>query len=454
MRPQYGLRPCRKRAMEPLAADTGPGPVRSEEEGIVSMAFSLRPTRWTRIVLAVFLLIWLAAPTWHGYTDLFRPPDPIYDWNVLYWLVPWPGRFVRRGLNGEILLFLSGATGLDPRWIVIGLLFVAAALLAVLLWRWGRVVPVLALPLLVHPAGLTFHVLDPWVVLRHELFLYVIFALEWDLVLRGSVRAAMGLAVAAALLWPLLHEGIALFVPWLLLPLFAARPDPDTRRFAGLFLMLWVGTLLAVAAAGQAGSGTAVVHDICEEIRARAPELPGLERCEASEPMRFYTGGVGAAVSGMLSAIAQGAVDRNFHQALALWLLSAVLYAVLVRALVWEQARDLMRTDLPVAYLPALAAPLALFLLGYDWGRWLHIFHVLLAIHVLARWTLTVGDRDLPPSRADAALPRGLVAVAWATLVLQPLFWRLQHFKGAEPGLLWLLQKSGARAVLALIGPA
>lgn len=81
--------------------------------------------------------------------------------------------------------------------------------------------------------------------------------------------------------------------------------------------------------------------------------------------------------------------------------------------------------------------PLPLFLPGYDWGRSLHIYATLASIALLhAR-----RHADPVAETASGVRPGQLFALA------QPLFWRLHHAAGAEPGLLWALLRIAARTV-------
>lgn len=375
-----------------------------------------RTDRWARAALGAFLAGWVAARTWHAYHALFRPPDALYDWNVFYMLVPLPGRYVRRGVLGEAFLLLSDLVGTDPRVVVLFVLTAATVGVGLFLYRLGRDQPFLALSLLASPAVLTFHIFDHEAVVRHEILFYLTF-----LLVLHAKRYAVIPAVLGAAAWPFLHEGVALFLPWLLLP-WLLRGGRGDLRFAAFFLGAMAVAEASAVVLAHRESGEDIATAICDVLRAEAPTLPGLDRCASSGPVTFESRGLRDALSMMVHIVAREDLLRGFFPAFSLSLMGLGLAAA-------RRARRLVQvvSERPRVWIAAFCVltPLPLFLIGYDWGRWLHIYATLASIALLhAR-----SHVDPVAERASGARPGQLFALA------QPLFWRLHHAAGAEPGL-------------------
>lgn len=416
--------------------------------------------RWTRTAFALFLVIWLFARIFHGFGNLYRDADTIYDWNVFYWLIVWPGYYVRRGLNGEIILFLSSLFAVDPRIILLCLHAAVSAAFAYTLWMISKHQSIVAFPLVVSPVGMTLDILDSEVVLRHDVLFLLFYALVCYLMAVGRATWASVVAFAGALIWPFVHEGLALYVPWLLVPLLLCDQPRGTRdRMLGLrigtFVFLWAAGLIVNATWAEFGSDAEVVRDVCLEVQDRASDLPHVERCLHADAIRFLQTEVTDAVRMMLIFMAEGEFNRNFAQVVGFVVLSAALFVFVVRELtgvvIWREWRSYM-AKMPKWYVVFLVVPCGLFFISYDWGRWIRIYCLILGIHSLMLTRAVRADEKRIEQAERPGRVGTLFLAGWIGLVSEPLFWRLQHYQGAEPGLMFHVQKTLAEAILRVSG--
>lgn len=391
--------------------------------------------RGARLAFAGLLVLWVLARLRHTWAGVFRPFDEGFVWRVYYILVPSPGGPVRRGLLGELLLVAVRIWSLDPRSVILVVFTALTLLVALGLWSLGRGRPLPALGLFAAPAGLAFDVLEPGGVVRHDILLLGT-AVGFSLLLRaGRYRGALLWATVASAVWPFLHEGLALFVPWLLLAWFADDDRPcrlDRAAVAAVLLPLAAG-LAVIAFATHARAGPALVEAICAELRAAAPALPGMDRCESLPPIAYHARTIAVELRAMLSGFAQRLAT----------VLPATVLSVFLLLLAWVAAGGtieqlvLRLRRIPGWFAPLLGLPALLFAVATESGRWVHAAYTLLTVVLLQE-----GRAERPAEPVGTIHPGALMLV-----LLQPALWRIELFGAITPTVTWLVAQMGSRSL-------
>lgn len=334
---------------------------------------------------------------------------------------------VRRGLSGEIALALASWIGGGT--VVWGLVLASAACVALFAAaiRFYRAMPddPALLPLILAPFGLLFLAYDPDGALRKEAF--------GHLALLAVLLAAVGASVRAARWWSLLgaagfpvaifaHEAVLFLWPALAVGfwLVAHRHRTLRRRCAWLGAATLAGGVLA--AGWLAALPAPDIGVICAAV--------GLVPC-------------GGAIGWLEADLGRGV---NYVIGRRRWVDLAVFAAYAGLCLL--PFRGLRRTGLPVWVVAAgLLAVVPLFVIGFDWGRWIHMAVFPLSLLVLAahRLGLAAWRRPFPPwgcaiylgswSLPHAVASHDLAALAlWPGLALLVVAARLGTWRrGARP---------------------
>lgn len=358
--------------------------------------------------------------------------DPNQGWwgySAGEWLINYGNGFVRRGLGGEIVRSLPTASDLVALELWVGLLSaVVLVLFAVLVQRgmrttgkaWGLALWLLPSWFLVGPLQSLWHpfwVTSTQFAMRKEqyyLAVVLIAAVWWT---GRPPRSAVGWAVSSGVLGVLLlggvlmHEGLALPAVAALALLgwrASASASPGARATSGVLL-------LAPAAIG------AVSVLLNPGVRAdRVPVWQAVDQVTRdwylSATNRDYApvfDGVPAAISFLGSDSGRGAdVARTIFVENGLWVwwlvtAAAVLGAALVVLILSDRSRSAMR-NLTVTVLAVGIASLPLFVIAYDWGRWMVFATNLIVITGLAT---IVTDPAPRPARAHVVTVTVLVVV-------------------------------------------
>ena len=304
-----------------------------------------------------FILLWVGfAATVLLLLDKVRhgasPPYPILDI-----LISNAGGPVRRGFGGSAVLHLSQALGGTPElwaWALAAAVFAILTGLTTALYRRLPDDPAF-LPLVLGPAGLLFFAYDPVGSLRKEIvgYLALVLVLHAGLARRGEVMRMASGAGAVVFLGALsLHEGLIFLWPALAAALWLmVRAWPGARTWA-----------LGLAGATGLGGGLMVLY----VVRLEAPDpqaicvAAGLAEC--GEPFTWLTQELEDAVA--------YAYDRR-----QLW--HALVFSVLA-TLALAPVLTLRPVGLsPYVYWAAVGGSCLavgpLFVVGYDWGRWIQM---------------------------------------------------------------------------------
>lgn len=281
------------------------------------------------------------------------------DHQTADWLISYPGEFVRRGLFGELLLRTT-PPGAATLWILFAVQ--VALYLPILLyvlwflqrqsWSWS------AIALACSPAGLAFIGWDAVGGFRKEVLGFV--ALVLLAVARYTVN---GLAKASALIisiavWALAvfsWESIAFMLPAVLFLLLAGRPLPLGRTFAAIYAGL---ALVAVGLSVAFHGSAATPARLCQSL------------IDHQLNPRLCTGAfawMGRDLHNSLFLVQENlAVHSGYLAMAALAALPIVFTRWLRRYWPWVLA-------MVVGIAP-------LFVLGIDYGRWIHILFLEIVI--------------------------------------------------------------------------
>ncbi len=337
------------------------------------------------------------------------------SWTVSDWLTNYQGGFVRRGLPGEIIYFLSHLTHLTP-FFYVALLFLSGY--AVLLFSFRRLAlrstySIWALALYFSPATLAFPILDLGAGYRKEV-LYLA-ALSYFLVLlardRLSSRGATLYIALSLLLGTLAHESLICYAPYFFaaLVLGGRTVAQAARQWAPGFAL---GLLSAAACAHWKGDlGTA--FRICSSLGYPLLGQSTNQVC-AGGALGFF--GMTPFLAHWLTKV----VVARYHYipiyaALGLFALAPALAGSIALARGGWRRETL---TLWVSTLAAFAASSILFYYAIDWGRWvdLHVFSI-------AALFLLLDGR----ARAAGVPIQRLRPLAFACLLAYCTLWTLPH---------------------------
>lgn len=309
------------------------------------------------------------------------------DHQTADWLISYPDGFIRRGLFGE-LLFGIAPIGPGTLWLLFALQVACYvplyAFFVNYLFRtdfsWS------AIALVASPAALPFIGWDPLGGFRKEILGFLALVLiafarrqmaqHWRIVLLFAALTAWTLGVFS---W----ESVALMLPAIGFLLLTEPALPLRRTMAALFATVGAGAF----AASTIWHGTpATATQLCAKI------------LDHDLGQNLCTGAVAWMGRGLtdstdaLTRVAPTYIGYLFMMALAL--LPIALSPWLRRYWLWALA--------------ALAGIAPLFVLGIDYGRWIHILVIELSI------CIAVSHRELIESRLWNPLSVGLFVSMWA----------------------------------------
>jgi hypothetical protein len=291
-------------------------------------------------------------------------------WKTGDWLINFAGGPVRRGLIGSLLFGGASVTGVSLRWLTFSAQ--VAAYFAVFLFIQQlylmRERPREWLLVLFSPAFIFFPLYDAAGGFRKEIVIFASLLILARSYARGTLNAAtIAASVGLFALAAFSHEVAALSLPFFAYVLVAAwRSGMIDSRLAALSIALFCSTGLtsAVFALAYPG-GDAVSARICESVVAMG------------FPADVCTGSI--------ARLSNVEAQRQFNFVIRHWPNYLRVHAPLaVLALLPVLMSDWINRKTATLLLCGFVALLPLFMLGIDWGRWLHVFFVLTFIVLLA----------------------------------------------------------------------
>jgi len=329
----------------------------------VSMALR-RLDAWVRVLLGMLVLLGPVLSIW-AYGSVIRSGGDA--WASGSWLINYSDGFLRRGLTGQALLSLN-LSAPSTLWILFFLQAACMLWIAFVVFRalqraafsWPSLLVFLS------PAALLFTINDSWGGFREELLVFTVLALLAHLqsgnFLAVKISAIVALYCIAVFTW----EPAAFLSPILVWIMFihAERGVFSQRqaRLAG-------GALLLIAAIGFAVS--AYAHGSPETASALCTDLTS----------RGFSANVvcagGIAALGWTISYELSLVRSSFP---AFYLYIPLLLAAVAPFILFPSIR---RRPLP--YIATFACVVPLFMVGSDYGRWIHIYVMSLLFIMIAR---------------------------------------------------------------------
>lgn len=375
--------------------------------GTACAAFFARPR-----IYGLFLMGAFVATVGFAVLGTLVKPNP---WKLLDWLISYAGGFVRRGLFGEAAFGLQRLTGLGVDLSVMAVQLGSYGLLFWGLWRLAEALPDRrpALWLLYAPFVALFQIADWTGGFRKEVLLLAVVAVLAVRLARAGEAGVFAATVGALALAPLLilgHEMLALYLPYALVPLAVVRWTPGrVAVIAGLL----AASALAFGAALMHPGDAETARAICAQVAAEGPLPPVLVNCAAADNPIVWLARSSADGAGLVAELLP-LFARELPLALALMGLALLpLWPALVQA---PHARALA-----AAAGVSLLATLPLFAVAVDWGRFLYVHGVCLALMALA----LVARSGARPNAAGWRI--------WLVGLLVPIYalgWSLTHTDG------------------------
>ena len=317
-------------------------------------------------------------------------------------LINYSDGFVRRGLGGELSLALSRFIGGAPAFWGWAILASGAAVLFVLAIRLYRRLPddPIYLPFVLAPFGLLFMVYDPQSSIRKETFGYIALLLILHSGLaptKTSMRLLSGLGAVVFLISLFLHEALLLMWPSFAMGLWLLSYGQSGAK-------RWSIMLACVTGIGGLVATTVL-------LLRPAPDSEILCVAAGVDPCGGAIYWVGTSLSDSMAFAIEHRPPRDY----LIYLVFCVLSLVSFRAIHLPKLSSALQAC--VLGLP-LVAVTPLFLVGFDWGRWLHMALFPLSLLAVAGVLhgVVIAKRAFPP---------------WMTL-LYVCTWNLPH---AVPGL-------------------
>lgn len=360
------------------------------------------------------------------------------DWAIGEWLINYSGGFVRRGLTGELILIASRVIHASPVFVALALQLLVFAILFVNIGRLTRDVrwsfPLAAI--LLSPATLAFHVLDPPAGFRKEILLFA--ALSILVCALRSPHRPNAIALSLLLLvltqiCVLSHEPLVLYLPYFFGALLMA--EPNLRRALQISALPALLALLSVAVASRHPGSLETAQRICSSVGSN---LGGSNEGVCGGAILYLTRSLDYARQDTLDSI-------RIHHYFILYSVTAALtllpFALLFRALwrrciSWPEQRRSLRILLGTFLATACTSSL-LFVIATDWGRWIYIHAVcLLLLVLLIDFPAHLPATSAAPGPASQATPLRITSRSLVYAILVLLYattWTLPHV-GMFPG--------------------
>jgi len=338
-------------------------------------------------------------------------------WIMGDWLINYSGGFVRRGVLGEIALWLGSYLKASPQTLILYLkyflyaLFCCAFLLLAIKKRFGLVEIILFLS----PWSIIFGLNDPSGSGRKEIllisaftvFVYLklliedknIFFKRWDFWYLLITLPFLALS----------HEGLFFFFQYFfLLPLLSEKKDK--HAFYAVAIPYLISAAMVIALGTLFKGNQAVAHEICSSLKNLNIEDK-------------ICGGAISSLGGFEFSIHTG-YFKIYLPVLALTLTPLMCYGISILKI----NPITFITIFSIILLPSIP----IYILAADWGRWIHISGLLIFIALLANKSTT----DLKISGMSPIV----IFFICVTSYIYIFNWKIPHWIGAEKNLILVKQ--------------
>jgi len=371
------------------------------------------------------------------------------DWAMADWLINYSGGFVRRGLTGQLALTASKSAltlahlHLSPFVTILALQYLLYAAILLAVWKLLRHIrwTTWIIALVFSPATLAFPVLDPSFAFRKDILFLAELALLLLLLRRHPVPTGgpapstrppsrnipdlwIALYLCAATTACILsHEGLVVYVPYLLAALAIALHD--LRRSILIAVPTALCSLAAAVLASRFPGTLRTSQTVCNSLGFTFSQAPG---SFCSGAIAYLSRDSTYARAQVLQVVA----SEHYATLMPRLALLSLLPILLAAAALWRVPnlrRDLL--TLAVAALLSIAASTLLFLYGTDWTRWIYLHVLSLTLLLLflndhqhrAHPTTPLPDPYLPhhrPARLATFALLALYIFGWDLAIYQP----------------------------------
>ena len=375
-------------------------------------------------------------------------------WSVTELLINFHGGFVRRGLVGQIILPICTSTGLSP-FIVIGTLFLITTIVVVAAMLWllqpyRQRFSVLTILLLFSPALLMFPVHEYAAYARKEVFVVIgllVHAIaarrfaDGDISVGGMRRFYLLGLLPMLTLFTFIHEVQLFFLPAHAGMMFLGAWQRRVN-FLWLFLIFLPPAAVAMLMLRYPGNAD-MIPGIVESLKPIITIQPGREGAieGLGWPLAHFTD---------LASRTRNDPSTMMLYTIAWFLAVAVPTALLGRVAIRYAPPDdkpLMRRIIVFVLLICIA-PLPLYILGADFGRWIYLTAfsmVTLLLSLPVHLPAPEPDEIAPPR----SWPRVLAIVLAGVYICG---WTLPHYGTAPPVLKSGMARSIWRTTMMLAG--
>lgn len=385
------------------------------------------------LIILILLLIW---QIWSQMVASLSWGHDSYQ--ITEWLINYSGGFVRRGLPGTLIGWLSNTTGLQANHLAIcaGL----ASYLALGAWLLRRVTATFPPAFVLCCIVMGIPAYQESIVRKDSLgllFLLGCLVIERSRAQRAWKFIAINVIAVTAILC---HEAFVFYA----IAGFVLLRNPDQSE---PFYRVFLGRCLCLLPAGICFLLTTIYHGTPEQ--AAAVNESWIPLWQTIEPGNISVGTPGAAIEALGWTTEKGL-------SLSLYMLTSGFYQLIAWVVVFTASfvfivlftdRDSDRTSQPamevrIHFTALLVAQLVfispLFLLGVDYGRWLFLWVVSsMLLHTMARrapvWLEKLMARAFSTARIPDLLAR-FPAKDWYLLFFGvPVCWNLHNFLVASP---------------------
>ncbi len=289
------------------------------------------------------------------------------SWQLTEWLIDYSGGFVRRGLTGSLVRILSEATGVQAN--LVAIIWSTACYLALAVWFLRRSTRTFPVILILSCVVMGFPAYQDCILRKDCLGLLLLLGcLKADnsRLPRPLAIVVINLLAGAAILC---HEAFVFYS----LPALVLFTRRDEEPLSGLQLLRRSLPLLPAAACFALASvyhGTPAIAEAVNDSwlplwRTIDPANPHLEASSAAINALGWTSQQGLSISVHM-------LTSGFYQPLAWAFVFAVSFALMVLFTDRDAAPAMeTKTRVTAILLAQLAFISPLFLLGFDYGRWL-----------------------------------------------------------------------------------
>lgn len=313
----------------------------------------------------VFLAVAIASSlTWQAM--FFSSPLGSASWQITEWLISYDAGFIRRGLGGEIIGAISGLTSLSPNHVAVTLsisIYFAFLAFCVRQFKIRALLPLFISPFLFGAPVFSEFVIRKDLALV-VLFTCAIFVLNWP----GSIRKSLVLS-STVVLGLLLHEAfIFLCLPFLLA--VSREQLIHCRLNRARAIVLWscpilITVVVLILSKGSSQAAVAIADAWNERYLAFDGYCCYARPPAAMEALGWTTTQALMASASTLTHFAFGIFYVPLVWAFLIWLSWYV-----ISNLAFNENPDQYRSFTEI-FIFQTAAILPLFVLGWDFGRWI-----------------------------------------------------------------------------------